>query len=168
MELTKAKENLTSLLGKCNQSFSKFGIKTQADVYSADTKTFASRTDDDPFANVLCASITVYSSDAKDENEMCGFDIILRLNKKKQVDDDEFERETEDFKNKIREFLSELEETDSASELIRQTAKKEKEVFSAEMEGYTKKMKRAKITVAILSGLVLIALVFTVFALLLN
>lgn len=168
MELVKAKESLTALLEEHRRIFSNFDIKYSADVYLADSKTFASRTDDDPFATVLCASITISLPDAKDENEMCGFDIILNLNKKKEVNDEEFEREAEEFKSNLNLFLSELEDAKDLKEFIKSKAKKEKEAFNIEMEGYAKKMKKAKILIATISALILISLVLTAFAVLLN
>ncbi len=168
MELTQAKENLCSLVEKYKSKFSEFDIKILADVYLADSKTFANRTDDDPFANVLCASITICSPDAKDENEMCGFDIILNLNKKKAVNDDEFELETSEFKKRLNDFTSKLEDAENINDLIKCEAEKEKEAFSTQMEGYTKKMKKVKIIVTILFAATLISVIFSVFALLLN
>ena len=165
MELSKAKEFLQEILVSETKRFSIFDIKIKADVYCADSKTFTNRPDDDPYADVLCASLTVYSKESEEDSDACGFDIILSLSKNKSVKDEELKSESEQFKEKLDDFFTRISATENIGEFIKSEAEKEKEYYNLQMDEYNKRIKKARRTASILFSLILCATFFTIFVL---
>ena len=165
MELNSAEKKLQKIILSRAQDFDRFGIKIKADVYFADSKTFTVRPCEDPSADVLCASITLRCREDDDEDNACGFDIILKFDKAMQIKDEEFKVETECFDEKITDFYTRISSANDVNEFIKEESTKEKEYYSAQIANYNKKIKRIKRTCFILLPLMFLAIIFTFFAL---
>ena len=168
MELSVAKSKLQSIIEDQKRIISEFALKVWADVYCTDVKTFANRPDDDPYAKILCASITMCSSEKDNDQERCGFDIILKLNRKKQIDDDEFDLEIAEFERNISCFISRLRDADNINEFIKAESEREKEDYNMQMDKYNKKIKNTRRICVVLFILFITAIIFSLFSLLLS
>ena len=162
MELNEAKGKIEILLNEYSAKISKFGIKNEAYAYFSDSKTLDECEIDAPDLDSVCGCITMGTQDAKDENDMCGFDIILRTDKKKGVDTERFYSETEKFKQELDDFISRLESSEDKNAFIKNEAMREKEIYTEQMQKFKNRIKFLQVgSIAVFAILVLFAMILT-------
>ena len=165
MELSKAKEVLTDLIKSYSQKITDTGAKCKADVYFTDEKGLATSLEMDEISDALCGSITVSVDDAKDENDKCGFDLLLQLTKSRDIDDREMENAISEFKTDLDSFVNELSEAEDKDAFIREQSEKEKAEYSEKMEKFNKDMKKLQMFSICLFGVVMLLVLAGIFAL---
>ena len=162
MELNEAKNRTEILLNEYSAKISKFGIKNEAYAYFSDSKTLDECEIDDPILDSVCGCITMGTLDAKDENDMCGFDIILRVNKKKEIDEESFSLEIEKFKQTLDCFIERLESSEDKNAFIKDEAEREKQMYAEQLQKFKKRIKTIQIgSIALFVILVLFAMILT-------
>ncbi len=160
MEISLAKEKLQELIDNYNEKLSALGAKTLANVYFVDPKSFLECKEEDNKAGAVCASITILSSDATDESGMCGFDIVLEIKKKKQIDDKEFENAVCEFSEIADEFIKKFEEASDKDQFIKEESEREKSESAEKLKELEGEMQ--KLTAAIIIGGCGIALIIVI------
>ncbi len=162
MELNEAKDKIEILLNEYSAKISKFGIKNEAYAYFSDSKTLDECEIDDPILDSVCGSITIGTFDAKDENDMCGFDIILRVDKKKKLDENSFYLEIERFRQTLDGFIERLESSEDKNAFVKDEAEREKQMYAEQMQKFKNRIKTIQIgSIALFTILVLFAMILT-------
>ncbi len=149
MNLKTAKEKLEDIIQNYKAKFSDFGIKTAADVYYVDSKAFLECEENDKYLDSLCASITLISTDAKNEDGMCGFDLVIDIKKRKSVNDEKFEAALSEFCRQADELIEKLENAPDKDEVIKEESKREKEEAAESMKKFESDMHKLQISIVI-------------------
>lgn len=165
MEILKAKNDLKDLITSYATKIGDTGVKCVADVYFTDKKGLSTYEDSNEYSDCLCGSITVCAEDAKDENDKCGFDIMLQLTKSGDIKDSEFETSLSEFKEDIDVFFNELSAAEDKNEFIKQQSEKEKTFYAEKMEKFNKDIKKLQTVSLCILGVVLIIVFVGIFAL---
>lgn len=165
MEILKAKENLVQTITLYATKISDLGVKCVADVYFTDEKGLSTSAEQNELSDSLFGSITVCSEDATDETGKCGFDILLQITKKKDIDDTQTELSLSAFKDDIEAFIDELAVSDDKNEFIKAQSEKEKAEYAEKFEKFNKDIKRLQTISVCLFGIVMLLVIVGVFAL---
>ena len=131
MELNCAKEKLENIVNEYKSKISKLDINTRADVYVGDSKALTKIEDDPDNFDLLFASITIASDnyDEENDNNTCGFDLIVDVKKKSEVNDKEFDNALSEFCAYAEDFIKRLEDAPDKNEFIK-NATRDGRVFS--------------------------------------
>ncbi len=165
MEIEKAKELLTESVKTYAEKISETGVKYAADVYFADKKGTVTSIIPDDFSDALCGSITIIADNAKDENDKCGFDIILQIKKDKTIDDKEIESALSDFNADLEAFIDNLSSAEDKNAFIKEVSEKEKAEYAEKMDKFNKDMKRLRAVSICIFGVVIVIVMVGIFAL---
>lgn len=165
MEILKAKNILKDLITSYATKIGDTGVKCVADVYFTDKKGLSSSEENDEYSDALCASITVCTEEAKDENDKCGFDIMLQISKSTDINDAELETALAEFKEDIEAFIEELSAAEDKNKFIKAQSEKEKAFYTEKMEKFNKDIKRLQTVSLCILGVVMLIVIIGVFAL---
>ncbi len=165
MEILKVKEALTEVVKCYAEKISEIGLKCVADVYFSDDKGIVTSDEPEEISDSICASITVSAEYAKDENDRCGFDIVLGINKNNEINDSEMDSALLEFKADLDKFVEELAAAEDKNAFIKSASEREKAEYSEKMEKFNKDIKKLQTVAFTLLGVVLTLVLIGVFAL---
>ncbi len=160
MELSKAKIILQEAIDGYNSKIAEFGIKTKADVYFVDSKAFLECDENDKYLGSLCGSITLVASDATDEEDMCGFDIVVDIKNRKSVIDAEFEKAFSEFSEYADDFIKRCGEAEDKDAFIKEESKREKNESAEKMKKFEEDMQKLQTT--IVAGVCAVVVLFLI------
>lgn len=162
MTKSEAYDKIQELIKSYKSKFEVIGVRSECEIYFLNAKEFKEAASDEN-ADSICASVTLITS--KGEEELCGFDIAVDIERNGNVNESKLNSNIENFRISTDEFLAKIAISEDRDALIREVANREKTILQANIDSFNsdvKKLQTQTIILAVVSVLVIFLAVFAV------